>query len=252
VHPPHVKEAALALIAQGINDCEISRRLGIPRRTIMDWRRPTYVPRREILLESCPRCWRAAKPIRFSAEDYTELLGLYLGDGCITELARTERMRIVLDAKYPRLIRETHALLERCFPANSVGITIKDRGSCFVVWVYSQHMACLFPQHGPGKKHQRRLILEPWQADLLRQAPWGFIRGCIRSDGCAFVNRTGPYEYLSYDFSNLSKDLVDLFCTACDLAGVQYRMNGGGRLWDVRINRRDSVALMVEHVGLKT
>jgi hypothetical protein len=245
-----VKEAALALILQGVNDCEISRRIGVPRRTIMDWRRPTYVPRRKYAVETCPRCWRAAKPIHFTDEDYTELLGLYLGDGCITELARTERMRITLDAKYPKVINQCHALLERCFPANSAGITVKDAGSCFVVWVYSQHMVCLFPQHGPGKKHERRLILEPWQRQLLETAPWGFIRGCIRSDGCAFINRTGPYEYLSYAFSNLSEDLTRLFCAACDLVKVEYRLNHG-RLWDVRINRRESVARMLEHVGLK-
>jgi hypothetical protein len=46
MHPPHVRAAALALIEQGLNDCEVSRRLGIPRRTILDWRRPTYVPRK--------------------------------------------------------------------------------------------------------------------------------------------------------------------------------------------------------------
>jgi hypothetical protein len=94
---------------------------------------------------------------------------------------------------------------------------------------------------------------------LIEQAPWAFIRGCIRSDGCAFINRTDihreqPYEYLSYNFSNLSKDIVDLFTTSCDLAGVSaYRVacNRRGR-WDVRINRRGSVALMRERVGLKT
>lgn len=42
MHPPHVRAAALALVDQGLNDCEISRRLGIPRGTIRDWRRPTY------------------------------------------------------------------------------------------------------------------------------------------------------------------------------------------------------------------
>jgi hypothetical protein len=31
MHPPHVRAAALALVEQGLNDCEISRRLGIPR-----------------------------------------------------------------------------------------------------------------------------------------------------------------------------------------------------------------------------
>ena len=82
MHPPHVKQAALDLIAAGLNDCEVSRRLGVPRRTIMDWRRPTYQSRNDYAVETCPRCWRAAKPMRFSEQDYAELLGIYLGDGC--------------------------------------------------------------------------------------------------------------------------------------------------------------------------
>lgn len=118
----------------------------------------------------------------------------------------------------------------------------------------SRHLACLFPQHGPGPKHKRRIVLEAWQLDLIKQAPWAFLRGCIRSDGCAFINRTGPYEYLSYDFSGMSKDIVDLFAFACERAEIaDYHLTGPSKrgLWDVRINRRGSVALMLEHVGLK-
>ena len=73
-----------------------------------------------------------------------------------------------------------------------------------VLWAYSSHLTCLFPQHGAGKKHERPIALEPWQQELVAAAPWAFLRGCIRSDGSVFVNRTGRYEYLSYDFCNLS------------------------------------------------
>jgi hypothetical protein len=77
MHPPHVREEAMRLIAAGVNDCEISRRIGVPRRTILDWRRPTYVPRDpKVPRITCPRCWGAAKPLAFTAEDYSELLGL--------------------------------------------------------------------------------------------------------------------------------------------------------------------------------
>ena len=86
----------------------------------------------------------------------------------------------------------------------------------------------------------------------MKLAPWAFLRGCIRSDGCAFINRTGPYEYLSYEFSNYSKDIVDLFVSTCDQVGVATRVNRFRRRWSVRINQRASVALMLEHVGKKT
>ena len=77
--------------------------------------------------------------------------------------------------------------------------------------------------------------------------PWPFLRGCIRSDGCAFVNRTGPYSYLSYEFSNRSAQIRELFMDACDLVGVEYRAYQRY----VRIYRRPSVALMQKHVGMK-
>ena len=73
-----------------------------------------------------------------------------------------------------------------------------------------------------------------------------------------FINRTDihrpePYEYLTYDFSGRSKDIVDLFSAVCDLVDVRHRVTHNERrgLWDVRINRRESVDRMVEHVGPK-
>lgn len=250
MHPPHVRAEVLRLVEAGLNDCQISRQTGVPRGTVRDIRRPRY--KRERDLHSCPCCWRSARPVRFTAEDYAELLGLYLGDGCISPGARTARLRITLDSKYRGIIDDARALLERCFPANSVGVVVRDKGGYVDVSVYSSHLSCLFPQHGPGKKHERRLEFEAWQLDLIQAAPWDFLRGCIRSDGCAFVNRTGPYEYLSYDFSNKSSEIVALFTRVCDLVGIQYRLTwyrGSGR---VRINRRSSVERMVAHVGLKT
>lgn len=107
-------------------------------------------------------------------------------------------------------------------------------------------------------KHQRPIVLEPWQQEIVDGAPWPFIRGC-RTDGCSFINRTDvhrpqPYKYLSYEFSNKSKHIVALFTGACELAGINdYRLPLDKRraLWRVLINRRGSVAMLLEHVGLK-
>lgn len=259
MHPLHVRAEALALIEQGLNDCEVSRRIGIPRRTILDWRRPTYIPRngRPRLPGTCPRCWKAAKPMRFTPDHYSELLAVYLGDGCISHGARTSRLRIALDTKYPRIIADIKALLGRCFPGNPVGEVSVHGGTMVYVSLYCSHLPCLLPQHGLGMKHQRKIVLEQWQQDIVDAAPWPFIRGCIRTDGCSFINRTDihrdePYEYLSYQFCNMSTDIVDLFVAQCERVGVFTRVNRSRRgLWDVRINRRDSVALMLEHVGIK-
>jgi hypothetical protein len=130
-------------------------------------------------------------------------------------------------------------------------------GTMFFVSVYCSHLVCLFPQHASGPKHLRSLHFEDWQLRLVEAAPFAFLRGCIRSDGCVFVNRTDvhrprPYEYLSYQFSNMSDDIVDLFLATCDRVGVFTRANRNSRgLWTVRINRRASVAILLKHVGLK-
>ncbi len=113
-----------------------------------------------------------------------------------------------------------------------------------VTW---SHLGCLFPQHGPGKKHERPLVLERWQAELARAHPWRFIRGGFRSDGCAFVNRAGRYAYPSYDFTNHSPALLALFADTCAQVDVESRVYAQR----VRIYRRPSVALMQAHVGGK-
>ncbi len=191
--------------------------------------------------------------MRFTPGDYAELLAHYLGDGTISSGARSFRLRIALDAKYPGIIDDARALLERCFPRNPTGLVQAHGGTMYFVSLYSTHLPCLFPQHGPGLKHLRKLRFETWQWSQIESAPWRFIRGCIRTDGCCFVNRTGPYEYLSYDFSNMSEEITRLFTAACDLVGVEYRVaNGNARgMWDVRINRRASVAANAGARGAK-
>lgn len=254
MHPPELRSRALRLIEAGINDSEIARRLGVPRTTVRDWRAPRYEARPRV---ACHRCWRPMRPMTFTADDYALLLGLYLGDGCISRLARTYSLRIHLDVKYPHIVDTTAALLARCFPTCSTGQHLQSGGSCAVISVYSNHMPCLFPQHGPGKKHLRDVSLEDWQQGIVDDAPWALLRGLIWSDGASFINRHGKYEDLSYVFSNCSLDLLALFTATCDRLELPYRYYppvqtaDGLRAGAVRINRREPVARLVEHVGIK-
>jgi hypothetical protein len=244
VHRPEIRAEALRLVAGGLNDCEIARRLGLARTTVRDWRRPRYLAR----LVACPRCGGRLRPLAFSEPDYAELLGLYLGDGHISQLARTQSLRISLDGRYPGIVDEVEALLRRCLPHNQVGRVVSDDGGVVVVHVYCGHLACLFPQHGAGKKHERRIVLEDWQRTIVARRAWAFLRGCIRSDGCVFVNRTGRYEYLSYGFANYSADILDLVESTCRAEGLRPRRYARA----IRLNRRDDVARLLERVGSKS
>ena len=135
------------------------------------------------------------------------------------------------------IVDDTEALLRRCFPNNRVGRVDFRDGGVVVVNVYCGHLACLFPQHGPGKKHERRILLEDWQRSIVEAEPWPFLRGCIRSDGCVFVNRTGRYEYLSYGFANYSADILDLVESTCRAQGLVRAATRRA----IRLNRRGDV-----------
>ena len=96
------------------------------------------------------------------------MLGLYLGDGHIIDLARTQRLRLFLDSRYPVI-------------------------------------------------------------------------------GCVFVNRTGRYEYLSYEFANRSADILDLFGMVARALGLRPRRYARA----IRLYRRDDVQALVENAGVK-
>jgi hypothetical protein len=70
---------------------------------------------------------------------------------------------------------------------------------------YSNAWICLFPQHGPGPKHLRKIQLEPWQEAIVEREPEQFIRGLLHSDGCRVMNRVyvngKDYAYPRYSFS---------------------------------------------------
>ena len=89
------------------------------------------------------------------------LLGIYLGDGCISSHARAVyRLRIVLDLRYPRLVDAVAMAIREVAPMNklsrverSSGYTGSDEPTYVELGSYSKSWPCRFPQHGAGKKH---------------------------------------------------------------------------------------------------
>ena len=127
---------------------------------------------------------------------------------------------------------------------------------CTAVASYWKHWPCLLPQHGPGHKHQRPIVLESWQRDLVERYPGRFARGLFHSDGCRITNwttqivarRIKRYEYPRYFFSNESTDIMGLCGWALDLHGVEWRLPKRNEL---SVAKRVSVAILDEHVGPK-
>ena len=89
------------------------------------------------------------------------LLGLYLGDGCISRTGRVWRLRIVLDAKYPQIIARCREAIDALMPGQRAA-TLRRSAHCIEVSLYSKHWPCLLPQHGPGKKHHENRWRRRW------------------------------------------------------------------------------------------
>jgi hypothetical protein len=239
-------DAVKGLAAAGLNDCAIARLTGIPRRTVRDLRcRPTVRRRRGIQSEDCTFEHDFASLL---PAPYGYLLGLYLGDGCISRHPRAYSLRVTLDSKYPAIIERCRQAIDLLMPGQHAG-TLRRPDGCTDVWLYSKHWPCLFPQHGPGPKHKRRIALESWQQAFVDQATEEFILGLIHSDGCRVVANDRGVRSIRYHFSNRSEDIIGLFTGALDQLGIHWTRS---TKYIVSIYRKADTARLDEFVGPKT
>lgn len=189
---------------------------------------------------------------------YIYLLGVYLGDGHISQHPRTTGLSISLDPRYPEVIGEIVRAIETVAGREP---SRRDRstrlGEATVVTSYAPFWPQLFPQHGPGKKHRRPIDLAPWQAAMTKQHPGNLIRGLIHSDGSRCVNRfrtplpsgrTAAYAYPRYFFTNYSEDIQRIFCEHCALLGIRWTRSSRK---NISVANRESVATLDALVGPK-
>ncbi|MET9295965.1 helix-turn-helix domain-containing protein [Streptomyces sp. NPDC003077] len=251
-----VRQRALTLLAEGRSLRSVSDITGVSRSAIRDWRQRIDPLRRGT---ACPRC--AAEPrLPDEPEAYVYLLGLYLGDGCLSAQSGRDvhALRIACAEAWPGLVESCRTAITKVRPANKVCL-VRQQG-CVMVTSYARHWPCYFPQHGPGKKHERPITLQPWQRTLVDAHPWELLRGLIHSDGCRITNwatRTvggerKRYEYPRYFFTNASEDILRLCTDTFDRVGVEWKRSRHGRkTHNVSVARRASVALMDLHIGPK-
>jgi hypothetical protein len=115
--------------------------------------------------EQCPRCTNA--PLDGGA--YAALLGFYLGDGCLSRAKHHYAFRVSCDRSWPAIVEDVSTLMSRVRP----GVRVFHVRAPGVVVVQSnwKHWVCLFPQHGPGRKHERPIRLEGWQTSIVTAHP---------------------------------------------------------------------------------
>lgn len=244
VHDARTVAAALRLGEAGLSATEVGRMLGLPRATVRDWLAGLGPGR--TARTTCPRCGVVHDPFELS-RSYVYLLGLYLGDGCVSAHPRgVFRLRIVLDLRYPDIIRQAaEAMAEVNRRAARVGRRIEN---CVEVSAYSKGWPCIFPQHGQGMKHHRRIALAHWQAELVTRYPEHVLRGLIHSDGCRFISTGRNWSWPRYAFSNRSADIHAIFRGACELLDVHWTAAGA---YTTYVSRKADVAVLDDFIGPK-
>jgi hypothetical protein len=121
-----------------------------------------------------------------------------------------------------------------------------------------KHWPALFPQHGPGRKHDRKIELAGWQREVVDAFPHEFLSGLLHSDGCRTVNRfattlpsgrVAEYAYPRWFFSNRSPDIRGLFCEYCERLGIRWTQCSPR---NISVAHRRSVALLDSFVPAKS
>ena len=254
MRPAEQVEQVRELASAGHNASQIARLTGVPRSRLREWIQPGYESRRSG--QTCPGCGH--KPHDFAGlpePEYAYLLGIYLGDGTISKMKkRCFKLRVFMDSRYPGIIAEVLEAMRVVMPKSVASIQPHPRHNFVEIQSYSNAWPCLFPQHGPGRKHERTIELTDWQQAIVDREPEQLVRGLLHSDGCRVMNRVvvdgKDYAYSRYFFSQVSKDIQGIFCRALDQLGIDYTFARRGL--DVSIARRESVARLDSFVGEKS
>jgi hypothetical protein len=255
MYPQGTVETAKILSDLGTLDRENAAICGVSIRAIRHWRagdRRTGPDRYRTSTPTCPRCGGRG----LNREAYAYLLGLYLGDGHITRSQRTHVLWLACSDAWPGLLALAKQTTSLVMPSSKVFCASHHGVACTYVKSVSKHWPCLFPQHGPGRKHERRIELEPWQQEIVNSHPGDFARGLFHSDGCRLINRVRrplkggerSYEYPRYLFVNMSADIHRLCGEALDQLGVAWRFS---KPTTISVARREAVARLDEFTGPK-
>ncbi|MBV9097649.1 MAG: hypothetical protein JO079_06305, partial [Frankiaceae bacterium] len=234
------REHALTRLRSGESLRQLQRTTGISLNTLREWRARggAYADKH---ICPCFLCRRGESP---PTQPYLYLLGQYLGDGCVDRMGRSWVLRIATCDAYPGIRAEVVDAITQLV-SNRVHFVAQQ--GCTTVGCITRQWLHLLPQHGPGRKHERPIILTAWQSRLVASNPRPLIRGLMHSDGWRGDNwterrvgqTTKRYTYSRYLFSNRSDDILRIFTDALDLAGVEWKQNNR---WSISIARRDAVA----------
>ena len=205
----------LRLHNDGISQNKIHKILGFDRTTI----RQILKDPDDYINKSSPKF----DILNIDRKVYAFVLGIYLGDGYIVKTHRQNvfKIRIFCDAKYNNILEDISQSLEILFPNSKAMRRSHTSNNCIEIYLYSSHLLRLFPQHGEGRKHERPIVLEDWQKDIIDEYNIEFLKGLIYTDGSFYLSQN-KYEYCN--FTNKSKDIIELCSNAMKNLNINHKI----------------------------
>jgi hypothetical protein len=130
MHSQSTVAYVLALRAQRLGARRIAAKADLPLGTVRDWlagKLPTHSrpfdPKADIP-PACAVCGHHEHDFGELPAEYVYLLGLYLGEGCISAHRRgVFRLRIFLDLKYPQIVEDCCTAMRVAVPRSKVNVS---------------------------------------------------------------------------------------------------------------------------------
>jgi hypothetical protein len=246
MYDERTRARGLALLADGMSQNAVAKELSVSRSALRHW-----LSNPRAATQSGRPCPAPMAP----SPAYSALFGYYLGDGHISRFPRYHALRITCDASQPGIIRDVEHLLEVVHPHRR-SCRVSAPG-CVIVQSNWKHWPCLFPQHGPGRKHERVLGMTDWQWRIVETHPADFLRGLFHSDGCRVNNwatrrvagTKKRYDYPRWQFTNESAEIMQWCRQALDVLDIPWRQSTRRTL---SVSRREAVARLDDLIGPKS
>lgn len=141
MRPQSDVDRALSLVSRGHTPTEVARIALIPRETVREWSYGRSLRQKRSAGSSCSYDQHVSE-LEYTAYGY--LLGIYLGDGCISERPRgVSKLRLTLGSMYPQIIDGSAAAIEAVSGRRANVLQRRD-GRCVEVSAYWKHWCCVF------------------------------------------------------------------------------------------------------------
>jgi hypothetical protein len=247
----NIIEEVLKRYEENKNISELSRIYSVPRHTILYWLKSnilnTIQVREEINQKTIDSIY---EHISLNKKEYSFILGLYLGDGCITQNGRNDssyKLRIAQDNKYPKSIHDIKNKLSNFFVKEAKLVDVK--GCCHIT-IYDKYLPIYFPQHSKGFKHDRKINLNQFQLENIDHAE--LMSGLWLADGSRYFANHGKYKYERFNFTNKSLDIIELFESCLNKFEIKYSKRvKPDKIWIIEIQNKENVNKIKNIVGIK-